>query len=46
MCNNNTDGRRCDSCAAGFYRDASMMFTDPCIGMAASPCNIAIFLPI
>ena len=44
ICNNNTDGRRCDSCVAGFYRDAAMMFTDSCIGMAASPHNVSSYL--
>ena len=36
ICSNNTDGRMCDSCVAGFYRDPTMMLTEACIGTALS----------
>ena len=34
ICNNNTEGVMCHSCVAGFYRDPTMLLTEPCIGTA------------
>lgn len=33
ICSNNTEGRMCESCAVGFYRDPAMLFTEACAGM-------------
>ena len=31
ICNNNTEGVMCHDCAAGFYRDPTMLYTEACI---------------